>query len=686
MPLALTFAKADAELSDLSPDSVVVLDLAGTIRYWNPAAELLYGLPTIGAKGRNMQEMSANVSSDAEQWSTLLHEGVWEGVVQRLTAWGDRVVVAVRQVVRHDADGHAVDVVEFGHAATGELPQQNGSHDVSISTLAAAAWKLDLSAIRPLAETFAGQMEGDAPIVSPEHAERLLGGIIIADVNDRTVELVGAHAGRIGMIGQPLIEFFPAVNRRPLADMIASVMSQKANPYPRLRRALSDAILRNPVATLWRSIEPGRIDTLFLTVNGEADDDRSFSYMRASEARYRSLIHHLPSALLQVDAQIMGKVFKDLAAQGITDLDTYIDEHPELVDFANDVVRVVEANQEAVAMFGAKSPADFIQPVGFLFEQTPDMARRVMVARSKGRRNFVGTMKVKTFDGRLRDVRLSVTYPAPPERLDITLLYLDDITDQLRTEGQLRQLEADFTHSARISMIGELAASITHEVNQPLSAIVTNGETSLRWLMRAEPNFEKVADLTSKIVANARRAGDIVQRIRNMAANRAPASQQVDFNATVEEALLFLRHDLDSKAIEFHTKFAKEMPSITGDRVQLQQVVVNLILNGIQSVTEAQTTRPRLELETRNDLASVTVSIRDNGPGIDPGIIDRIFETFFTTKQSGVGIGLAICQSIVLAHGGNLAASNHAGGGAVFTVSLPVVAEHVGFQNRTRSP
>src|SRR5262249_29025433 len=186
-------------------------------------------------------------------------------------------------------------------------------------------------------------------------------------------------------------------------------------------------------------------------------------------------------------------------------------------------------------------------------------------------------MKVRRFDGEMRDVELTVTYPTPPARLDITLLTLDDITDRLRTEAQLRELQADFSRAARISTLGELATSIAHEVNQPLSAIVTNAETSLRWLSRPDPNLAKIGQLTTRIAVSARHASDIVQRIRGMAARRVPERVLLDLNGIVEEALHFVRHEIDSRAIDLSLRLNPGLPRLFGDRVQLQQLMVNLL-------------------------------------------------------------------------------------------------------------
>jgi two-component system, LuxR family, sensor kinase FixL len=661
------------ELADLSSDSVIVFDLAGRVRYWNPASETLYGWPAIGAVGRGIAELSSNVELQVGQWQSLLQEGAWEGSVRRQTPWGGHVTATVRQTVRCDADGSPRDIVEYGRS-TGIEAGQSPVPDIDF---AAVSWELDISRVRPLLDAIGKRLtEGIAadPVLQPDWTDELLAGTFIVDVNERAAQLVGAHAGRAGMIGQPVGTFWPRGSRAVIAELIALVATDPNESAAPKRKLTPDGVLRAPVLTVWRSEPRAHPDRLFAVVNGATDDDRSFWYLRASEDRYRKLIHHLPSALLQVNSCRMGEVFGKLKEEGVTDLSAYLSDHPELVDFANDAVRITEANQKAVTLFGATAPADFIGPVGFLFAASPETARRVMAGRFEGKRNHTEIMKVRTFDGRMLDVQLSVTYPAPPERLDVTLLGLEDITERLRTERQLRELQANFTHAARVSMLGELATSIAHEVNQPLSAIVTNAETSLLWLARDEPNIAKVGQLTTRIVASARRASDIVQRIREMSAKRAPERVALNLREVAEEALLFVRHDLESKSIELSVDLGAKLPQVLGDRIQLQQVIVNLLVNSIQAIVQADKPVRRIEVSTRIDGESaVAFSIHDSGPGIEDVNLDQVFDSFFTTKDAGMGIGLAICHSILLAHGGSIGVSNHPEGGAQFRFSLPVL-------------
>ena len=223
-----------------------------------------------------------------------------------------------------------------------------------------------------------------------------------------------------------------------------------------------------------------------------ADDDRMAWDFANSEEDYRKLIHYLPVAIWQVDTRGASAVFDRLKADGVTDIAAYLDEHPELVEHACDVVRVTAVTREAISLFRARSAADLIAPVRYIFAAVPDLAKRVMVAHFEGRRNYIEETRMVAFDGTMIDVHFTVTYPEWKEQ--ISLLTMLDIGERLRTEAELRQLQADFTHAARISTLGELATSIAHEVKQPLAAIVMNAETSLRWLKRDDVNKAEARD------------------------------------------------------------------------------------------------------------------------------------------------------------------------------------------------
>lgn len=403
-----------------------------------------------------------------------------------------------------------------------------------------------------------------------------------------------------------------------------------------------------------------------------ANDDRGAADVQRGEDQYRKLIQYMPTALWQIDTRAMREIFDRLRSEGVKDFAAFLDAHPELVELAKEIVRVAEVNRAAISLFRGECAADLAKPVKYIFAAVPQALKRIMIAHFQGQRNYTEQSKIITLDGETRDVILSVTFPVPPEQPYRSFLTMQDITERLRTEAQLRQLQADHAHAARISTLGELATSIAHEVNQPLAAIIMNAETSLRWLGQDDLNVAKVMQLTTRIISSADRAKDIVQRIRSLAARGETERMVLDLNEVTEEALFFVRHDIDGNQIELSIDAAADVPKILGDRVQLQQVIVNLIINSIQAILQAK----RSDRYIRVSIApgyrgTLTFSICDSGTGIAGEDLDHVFASFFTTKESGLGIGLAICRSIIGAHGGCISASNRPEGGAQFQITLP---------------
>jgi signal transduction histidine kinase len=530
-------------------------------------------------------------------------------------------------------------------------------------------WALDVSGARSVIRQL---VAGVRPV---NWIDTLLDAVRICDVDENTVRLLGSFGGRQRMIGQPVTACWPPEGWPAVADLIVAAVADFPTGAARSRKITSIAFA-DAVMNISMDDDGAHPDLVFVSIGGTVIDDRSNWVVRASEEQYRSLIHHLPTALLLVDSRSMISIFEQLRRDGVTAIGPYLDQNPGMAIQSRNIVRVTEANLSAVELFAADSIDHLVGPVDFIFAASPETAKRVITAHFDahfdGCRSYAEIMKLRTFDGRLLDVELSVTYPTPPERLDITFLSFRDVTERLRTETQLRQLQADFSRAGRIATLGELATSIAHEVNQPLSAIVTNAETSLRWLARDDPNLPKVEQLTTRIAENARRAHEIVQRIRAMAMRHSTERVPIDINKVIQESLLFVRHDVDGRSIELSATLTPAIPHLLGDRVQLQQVMVNLLLNGIHAITQHPGTIGRIDLRTTtDDEGAIVIAVRDNGPGIAQENLGRVFEGFFTTKEDGIGIGLAICHSIIIAHDGTIAVSNHPDGGAQFEIRLP---------------
>ena len=258
------------------------------------------------------------------------------------------------------------------------------------------------------------------------------------------------------------------------------------------------------------------------------------------------------------------------------------------------------------------------------------------------------------------------------EELVLTNAKLEvQIAERKQAEEALQQAQADLAHVTRIMTMGELAASIAHEVNQPLSGVVANGNACLRWLAGDSPNLDEAREAAHRIVRDGQRAGDVIARIRTMATKTATTKGQLDMNEAVQEVIALARGELRRSSVTVRTELAADLSPVFGDRVQLQQVVLNLVMNGTEAMISVGERPRELVIRTHNEEADqVRVTVEDSGVGLDPQSVERIFDAFYTTKRGGMGIGLSISRSIVQNHGGRLWVEANRGPGATFQFTL----------------
>jgi PAS domain S-box-containing protein len=369
---------------------------------------------------------------------------------------------------------------------------------------------------------------------------------------------------------------------------------------------------------------------------------RAEGFIKASEARWRSV----------VDNPIFGVSFIDHNHR-------FIDTNPSyqrMVGYTNEELR--QLTPLDISVQGEREVNDL------LFKEL----------REGKRQHFEMVKQLRRKDGSLIWIQLYVfRIPDPETKSQLMFGMMQDITESKRSQDALQATRAELARVARINRFGAMTASIAHEINQPLAAIVANANAGQRWLSHAEPDLDEVRATLKRIADDGHRTAELVQGIRAMFKNDGQKRVAVDVNELIREVLTLVHKELIEHRIAVFSFLSADLPQVTADRVQLQQVIMNLVTNAIDAM-ESVTDRPqtlRVKSELRNG-DTITVTIEDSGVGIDPEKIDRLFDSFFTTKPDGMGMGLSICKSIIEAHDGHLWVTPAAQHGSVFRFELPI--------------
>jgi C4-dicarboxylate-specific signal transduction histidine kinase len=246
-----------------------------------------------------------------------------------------------------------------------------------------------------------------------------------------------------------------------------------------------------------------------------------------------------------------------------------------------------------------------------------------------------------------------------------------DVTEQRQSENALNEMRSELAHAARVATVGALTASIAHEINQPLSGIITNASTSLLMLADDPPDIAGALESAQRTIRDANRASEVIARLRALFRKTSSASESLDLNEATREVLALSVSELQRSQVIVRMELADDLPPVRGDRVQLQQVVLNLVLNAAEAMSAVEDRPRQLVVRTDWDEGDVRLAVRDTGPGFDRRRSSRLFETFYTTKRDGMGIGLSISRSIIEGHHGRIWAAGNDGPGATFTFSIP---------------
>ena len=304
------------------------------------------------------------------------------------------------------------------------------------------------------------------------------------------------------------------------------------------------------------------------------------------------------------------------------------------------------------------------------------LVRRAFDRAAREKREFDVEHRLLMPDGSIKHLRVVARVATDEPGVLQFVGAVMDVSAAKRAQENLHQAQAELAYVTRITMLGELTASIAHEVNQPLAAIVTSGDASLRFLNRDPPRLDEVRDAIRRMISDGKRASAIVQRIRSLTKKAETQSIAVNLNDVVSESISLVQREVTNYQVALRTELMPGAPAVLGDGVLLQQVVINLIVNGVQAMATIDDRSRELVIRSRQDEAGqVCVSVQDSGTGIDSGNANRLFDAFFTTKPAGMGMGLSICRTIIEAHGGRVWASGNDGPGATFQFTLPPIEQ-----------
>jgi PAS domain S-box-containing protein len=673
-----------ASALDTLPDAVIIYDMQRAIQFFNKAALSLYGYSISAMEGRDIDELLLTRHPHGlDTIKRLLFDaGQWSGELYRRSATGAELKIGVDCSLQFDeANGNIpCFVVERSRdlTRTEEIAEQvriaSHRYENIFQAMAASFWELDFSGVRRMiGELMQAGVTDLAEHFHKDEAwlELALRNTIVLDVNDKTVEMFGAES-RQAMIGGNVESAWPKESRHVFADALLYAVRREPRLSAETILTRVDGTPFNALFTVcWPPGHEGK-GSVLVGVIDISDRKRSEAQLVASEARYRELFQAMSMGLLHLDTRRLWQIFNRLKQEGISDLRVHLETHPHIIDEAMEATVIAEVNSAAVTLYGARSASDLVgTTVKALW--SPRGMRTFIRALEAGyylQPGFEEETEQLRLDGTPIAVHLSFN-PSPALRAEGRLLVgMIDISERVAAEAALAELKQSFAHHTRLALLGEMTASISHEINQPLSAIMTYGAAGRRMLERPTIDKDKLRTIQDNIISDARRAAEVIVRTRNMATGKQAHTSVRPIALLIEESLKFVEHDLKTNSVRVETTLADGGAEVSVDPVQFQQVIVNLCVNAIQEMHKVPHPRRALIVRTGLDGDQVTIAVEDRGLGVPAENMPRLFETFFTTKTTGLGMGLAICKQIVEAHSGTLTATN-TGSGALFSIKLP---------------
>lgn len=400
------------------------------------------------------------------------------------------------------------------------------------------------------------------------------------------------------------------------------------------------------------------------------------SALQSSEERYRTIFERSRVALWERDYSEVRATLMALRDQGVSDLYAYARDNADFVDSCVERIPTVAANAAALELLGNVSAEDAGSMRRFIAQNDATFLE-LMAAIFNNESHFEGKGTIITSSGMTKLVLLTVGFPEDAANFNRVIVGMFDVTERELAQKALFEAQAELALASRAATVGALSASLAHELNQPLGALVVNAQTLLRWLDRDPPDLDAVARSAERIARDSQRASDIIHSTRSMLDRRVPVREAVSLDQLVSETRALMDGELMRNHVRFELTAMPGVPVVHAVRVELQQVLINLMTNAIQAMTDTPADERWIlvTIELRGDVG-VAVEVRDSGPGLSADVFDTLFKPFHSTKETGLGMGLAICRSMLEARGGSLTARNHPEVGALFEMIVPIEASH----------
>jgi two-component system, LuxR family, sensor kinase FixL len=616
-----------ANLVDLTHDTVFVRDMTDVIAYWNRGAEEQYGWPSEEAVGRVSHDLLRTVfpAPLSEITAELTSRGRWEGELVHTRRDGTKIVVASRWALQWEG-GNPIAILETNNDIT-ERKRAEEEREQLLAREQAARAEAEAAQhrFRDLVNSIEGIVwEADAVtfkfLFVSKQAERILGYPINHWLSEATFWK----------------DHIDPVDREWAVNFCATATAEKRDHDFEYRMIAADGQI------VWMS------DMVTAVVEGDRAT-RLRGVMVDITKRKRA------EEALRVQASLLNLTHDTVFVRDMNDSITYW-------------------NRGAEELYGWKEE-EAIGQVSHQFTQTIFPAPLEEINEELLRTGrWEGELTHTKRDGTQVVVASRWSLQRDEQERPAAILETNnDITERKRAEEALSKAQTELAHITRVMTMGELAASIAHEINQPLAAVVTNGNACMRWLTRSQPDLEEARGTVQRIIRDGKRASEVIARIRSLLKRTATNRLPLDINEVIQETMALAQNEARQRRVSLRTDFAANLPSVLGDRVQLQQVILNLMMNGIEAMSSVSDGSRQLLIKTqRDDSEQVLISVTDSGIGLDPKHAERLFEAFFTTKTQGMGMGLSICRSIIEAHGGRLWATPNAASGATFQFTVPM--------------